>query len=275
VPTDRLFTGQRLDDTGLYYYGARYYDPQIGRFISPDTLVHNFANPQSFNRYSYCLNNPLKYIDPTGFDPEGDPYADGALGWTSDEGWFIGQGGDWYPIAEEAVDFFVSSFIESEGKTWSEFMGGIMADFIPGNIATLTPDNYPSTMWALLTFELNGNTYMWSIQQQYNEAKRAAESRLTIVEANDLTTEELIVACNQLAFAGDIISFFGPVGFVLGYTLSTVTATIGYVNTAREYRAGNISETDMMRAHINYAFGLWPGFGIIPAGAQVIMDTRK
>ncbi len=47
--TDKLFTGQRLDSTGLYYYGARYYDPLIGRFISADTIVPNPANPQSFN----------------------------------------------------------------------------------------------------------------------------------------------------------------------------------------------------------------------------------
>jgi RHS repeat-associated protein len=66
VPTDKKFTGQRLDSTGLYYYNARYYDPQIGRFISPDTIIPNPANPQSFNRYNYCLNNPLKYVDPSG-----------------------------------------------------------------------------------------------------------------------------------------------------------------------------------------------------------------
>jgi RHS repeat-associated protein len=66
VPTDKLFTGQRLDDTGLYYYGARYYDATIGRFISADTVVPYPGNPQSFNRYSYCLNNPLKYVDPSG-----------------------------------------------------------------------------------------------------------------------------------------------------------------------------------------------------------------
>jgi RHS repeat-associated protein len=60
VPTDKKFTGQRLDGTGLYYYGARYYDPVIGRFISADIIVQNPANPQTLNRYSYCLNNPLK-----------------------------------------------------------------------------------------------------------------------------------------------------------------------------------------------------------------------
>ncbi|MDD5095640.1 MAG: RHS repeat-associated core domain-containing protein [Dehalococcoidia bacterium] len=68
LDTDKLFTGQRLDQTGLYYYGARFYDATIGRFISPDSLVPDMANPQSLNRYSYCLNNPLVYTDPTGLD---------------------------------------------------------------------------------------------------------------------------------------------------------------------------------------------------------------
>jgi RHS repeat-associated protein len=66
VPTDIKFTGQRLDGTGLYYYGARYYDPQIGRFISADTIVPDWKNPQAWNKYSYVQNNPLKYIDKTG-----------------------------------------------------------------------------------------------------------------------------------------------------------------------------------------------------------------
>jgi RHS repeat-associated protein len=65
-PTDKLFTGQRLDGTGLYYYGARYYDAGMGRFISADIIIPHPTNPQSFNRYSYCLNNPLKYVDPSG-----------------------------------------------------------------------------------------------------------------------------------------------------------------------------------------------------------------
>lgn len=71
IPTGRYFQrGQRLD-TGvdLYYYGARYYDAGIGRFISADNFVHSLRNPQSFNRYSYVYNNPLRYVDPSGLVP--------------------------------------------------------------------------------------------------------------------------------------------------------------------------------------------------------------
>ena len=60
------FTGKELDSTGLYFYGARYYDPEIGRFITADTIVQAPYDSQSFNRYAYCRNNPINYIDPTG-----------------------------------------------------------------------------------------------------------------------------------------------------------------------------------------------------------------
>ena len=61
------FTGQRLDgETGLYFYNARYYDPEIGRFISPDSLIQAHADPQTLNRYSYVRNSPIGYSDPSG-----------------------------------------------------------------------------------------------------------------------------------------------------------------------------------------------------------------
>lgn len=64
------YTGQELDvDTGLYYYGARYYDPDLMRFISADPITLDQASPQMLNRYSYVLNNPLKFIDPSGNIP--------------------------------------------------------------------------------------------------------------------------------------------------------------------------------------------------------------
>lgn len=66
-PTHR-FNGKELDpESGLYYYGGRYYDPEISRFISPDPFVQSPDNPQNLNRYSYVLNNPQNYIDPSGY----------------------------------------------------------------------------------------------------------------------------------------------------------------------------------------------------------------
>jgi RHS repeat-associated protein len=67
--SDYKFTDQEFDaETGLYNYNARLYDPIIGRFISPDSIVPDPADPQSLNRYAYCRNNPLIYTDPTGHD---------------------------------------------------------------------------------------------------------------------------------------------------------------------------------------------------------------
>ncbi len=67
TPTTFNFTGQRKDSgSGLLFYNARWYDPVVGRFLQSDTLVPGAANPQALNRYSYTLNNPLRYTDPTG-----------------------------------------------------------------------------------------------------------------------------------------------------------------------------------------------------------------
>ena len=63
------FTGKERDDeTGMDYFDARYYGPTAGRFMSPDPLLSSGTvyDPQTWNRYSYALNNALRYVDPTG-----------------------------------------------------------------------------------------------------------------------------------------------------------------------------------------------------------------
>ncbi len=68
--TKYQFTGHAWDGgTGLYFYGARWYDPSIGRFLSADTLVPSPGDPQSLNRYAYVLNNPLRHRDSSGHIP--------------------------------------------------------------------------------------------------------------------------------------------------------------------------------------------------------------
>ena len=71
VPTsfnfDRGYTGhQMLDAFGLINMNGRVYDPIVARFLSPDNFVQNPEFSHSYNRYSYCFNNPLKYTDPSG-----------------------------------------------------------------------------------------------------------------------------------------------------------------------------------------------------------------
>ena len=61
------FTGQRLESgIGLYFYGARWFDPAAGRFVQPDTIIPGAGNSQSWDRYAYTLNNPIRYKDPSG-----------------------------------------------------------------------------------------------------------------------------------------------------------------------------------------------------------------
>lgn len=68
----RKFTGQQRDaETGLDYFGARYYASKIGRFTSVDpsiTIKENILDPQRWNRYAYGRNNPLRFVDPDGRD---------------------------------------------------------------------------------------------------------------------------------------------------------------------------------------------------------------
>jgi len=62
---DLGFAGKGYDaDTGFYYFNARWYDSETGRFISEDPV----ADPNNPNLYSYCANNPLRFTDPTGLD---------------------------------------------------------------------------------------------------------------------------------------------------------------------------------------------------------------
>jgi len=63
------FTGAVSDSTGLYCMNARFYNPSTGRFLTQDTYKGNAWEPWSQNLYTYCGNNPINYIDPTGHNP--------------------------------------------------------------------------------------------------------------------------------------------------------------------------------------------------------------
>ncbi len=64
--------------TEMAYYvdgmRARYYDPALGRFLNEDSFEGQVSNPLSLNLYTYCINNPLIYIDPSGHNAEAATY---------------------------------------------------------------------------------------------------------------------------------------------------------------------------------------------------------
>jgi RHS repeat-associated protein len=112
--TDANDTGQTLDDTGLLFYNARYYDPGLARFISADPIAPQREQPQSRNRYSYVLNNPLNWVDPTGYCAEGyDRTYAGCERYMHDHGWQL-QLADWeltelFLFAEAIYDLKVAA----------------------------------------------------------------------------------------------------------------------------------------------------------------------
>lgn len=65
---DRGYTGhEHMCGFGLINMNGRLYDPYLQRFLSPDPFVQSPENAQNYNRYTYCLNNPLMYTDPSGY----------------------------------------------------------------------------------------------------------------------------------------------------------------------------------------------------------------
>ncbi|WNY27824.1 RHS repeat-associated core domain-containing protein [Methanolapillus ohkumae] len=118
------FTGKEFDsEIGLYYYGARYYNPETFVFTQADSIIPNYYNPQSLNRYSYCYNNPMKYEDPSGHIP--------VLLVTAGAGALIGAaaGGLIYAYKQHST----GNAITVGGLAKSMFVGGVA-----GGVAGLT-----------------------------------------------------------------------------------------------------------------------------------------
>jgi RHS repeat-associated protein len=112
LPTTFRYTGQREEEgIGLYFYGARWYDAALGRFVSADTMVPGPGNTLAFDRYSYVMNNPLRYSDPSGYKACDNEFDDDCKG---------GYGGAYYDMTfEERLPIIIDRYnIELRGN-WS------------------------------------------------------------------------------------------------------------------------------------------------------------
>jgi RHS repeat-associated protein len=108
--TQRGYTGhEHIDEMGLINMNGRVYDPDLGMFLSPDPEVQAPDNSQSYNRYAYCMNNPLMYTDPSGYS-----------WWSHFTNWV---GNNWKPIAIAAVAIGVTVLTAGLAAPFAAGMG--------------------------------------------------------------------------------------------------------------------------------------------------------
>ena len=120
------FTGQFIEaDIGLYYFGARWYDASLGRFISEDPIKGSMTSSQSQNPYVYCMNNPLRYIDPSGMMSD-------IPDWSLPENYFDGYVNS------------VGSLINTVVNTATEFAAGVNRGVAAGTTSASGSAGVPS-----------------------------------------------------------------------------------------------------------------------------------
>jgi len=121
----------------LIHMNGRIYDPEITRFLSPDPFIQDPYNIFNYNRYSYCLNNPLKYTDPSGYNfirnliQRIKKWFEGERSNNNNENYEEDQGGGWMPVGSGFSYYPTISFIGGVPLiTGLEINGGTFQDVV-------------------------------------------------------------------------------------------------------------------------------------------------
>jgi len=250
----RGYTGhEHLQGFGLINMNARLYDPALGRFLNPDPIIQDATNKQNFNLYSYVLNNPLKYTDPSGmkkkkqssyyeFDPDTQQWYDdegNVVSWDEVYKGLIGNGWD----------------ISFENKYYSSNFG-FTAGYGPGAGAGSPPP---------VQYSYNSNGSVKSIKitaKSWNEAMKIFEGIGNIIGVSTVIfdiingeniTEIIWDAAGLLPYVGTAQS----VGEALNWGAKTIDAEgrasmkRGDYNTISDYNDGKLFD------YILHTVGIW------------------
>jgi len=173
-PFDRGYTGhQHLDEFGLINMNGRMYDVGLCRFLSPDKVVQNPGYTQNYNRYSYCYNNPLKYVDPTGhYTSAYKKYMDAVYG----EGnyWYRGNApGSWGSGGDGGSIQNLAGLPGFFGNGYG--MDGVYYDWSSSNYRS-TDNNSSVIPWSYVSDLTSNYTGSWDFTFQGKGSLRADRS---------------------------------------------------------------------------------------------------
>jgi len=156
--TNRGYTGhEHLDAFGIINMNGRVYDPHTAMFFSPDPFVQTPDNWLNYNRYGYCLNNPTKYTDPTGYqlaDKNPEWFADGYQNLMN----FLGGGGSsGFGMGQNLWNSFIKNRQQGYTGSFEEFSDEYdkNPDSKDGHWETKTVTNWGNT-------KTGGFTHFWS-----------------------------------------------------------------------------------------------------------------
>jgi RHS repeat-associated protein len=270
LPTDRTFTGQKQDSTGLMYLNARYYDSALGQFLSPDTVVPDAGVVLDYNRYMYVRGNPLKYTDPTGHCAvleDGSPDIDGDAGcWVAADEWYATFGGGDYETEAEWRQYFASQ-------------SGITESILRARL---------TAYW--------GPQYMrWGIHHpRYNPAptwneppphpmEGLGDTIAPLIFADCSTRDCVAVAINAVGVTGASLTLaspacgpFMPECAVAGRLIGNGATIVGLGWTIVQGTSGNVSNADALTVGFTSGVSLTtqdPRVGLVASVGQFLWDT--
>ena len=252
------FTDKELDASGLYYYGARYHDPVIGRFISVDPLYGErpdlaLENPQGLNVYAYTLNNPVRYDDPTG------------------EGWLdvVQTGLDvvgMIPVVGEVADLANAGIYAARGDYANAALSASAAIPIIGTAATGAKLAIKAGK-AIKTVKKANNLADTSRTVTKTALKTCSFSAATTVVTVDGEEEISEIQVGDLVLAYD--ESLGVTGF---YTVADAYSSLHQLITFVEFDSGVVETTPEHPFYTNDA-GWVPAGLLLPGDQVLISDT--
>jgi RHS repeat-associated protein len=276
TPTTYRFTGQREEAAlGLYYYNARWYDPALGHFLSPDSIVPEAGNALDYHRYAYVRFNPLKYEDGSGHCAT---LANGQADWENDyECWQLAY--SIYGFGQGLADRFAADWRVSP-EQWLQNVAS--QSFADADYLRPFAEQY-RTAWSRQA-GLPVDPVQWHQPPNYrllNEPEIIGFllGERTVCETWDCGAIGLDIAMLGVQFSRDTALFSTPITTIGGASGVTVgqAAQYGLTATSLAYvsaqvAAGKASKADLTVNLATAGAGFVPVVGEFTTGVQLLWD---